>query len=46
MGFVLAAAYWQAVRHGYPRREDGSSALPAFPAGMRCCAASSARCPA
>lgn len=31
MGFVLAAAYWQAVRHGYPRREDGSSALPAFP---------------
>lgn len=31
MGFVLVAAYWQAVRHGYPRREDGSSALPSFP---------------
>lgn len=44
MGFVLAAAYWQAVRHGYPRRADGSSALPAFPAGMRWRAASSARC--
>jgi tripartite ATP-independent transporter DctM subunit len=31
MGFVLAAAYWQAVRYGYPRRADGSTALQKFP---------------
>jgi tripartite ATP-independent transporter DctM subunit len=28
---MLAAAYWQARRMGYPRRADGSSALERFP---------------
>jgi tripartite ATP-independent transporter DctM subunit len=31
MGFVLAAAYWQAVRYRFPQRQDGNSDLPAFP---------------
>ncbi len=31
MGFVLIAAYWQAVRYGYPRRPDGSTGLQRFP---------------
>jgi tripartite ATP-independent transporter DctM subunit len=31
MGFVLVAAYWQAVRYGFPRRADGSTELPKFP---------------
>ncbi|CAB3770137.1 TRAP transporter large permease [Paraburkholderia solisilvae] len=31
MGFVLVAAYWQAVRYGYPRRADGSTVLQKFP---------------
>ena len=31
MGFVLLAAYWQAVRYKFPRRADGSTELPKFP---------------
>ena len=31
MGFVLLAAYWQAVRYRFPTRADGNSELPAFP---------------
>lgn len=31
MGFVLIAAYWQAVKYGYPRRPDGSTELQKFP---------------
>jgi tripartite ATP-independent transporter DctM subunit len=31
MGFVLLAAYWQAVRYRFPRRADGTSELPIFP---------------
>jgi len=31
MGLVLVAAYWQAVRYGFPRRPDGSTELPRFP---------------
>jgi len=31
MGLVLVAAYWQAVRYGFPRRPDGSTELPKFP---------------
>lgn len=31
MGFVLLAAYWQAVRYRFPLRADGSSELPVFP---------------
>ncbi len=31
MGFVLLAAYWQAVRYRFPMRADGSSDLPVFP---------------
>jgi tripartite ATP-independent transporter DctM subunit len=31
MGFVLLAAYWQAVRYKFPRRADGSTELPRFP---------------
>jgi tripartite ATP-independent transporter DctM subunit len=31
MGFVLLAAYWQAVRYKFPRRADGSTDLPKFP---------------
>ncbi|CAE6761783.1 TRAP transporter large permease [Paraburkholderia nemoris] len=31
MGFVLIAAYWQAVKFGYPRRPDGSTELQRFP---------------
>ncbi|QYD71687.1 TRAP transporter large permease [Paraburkholderia edwinii] len=34
MGFVLFAAYWQAVRYGFPRRADGSTALQKFPGWM------------
>jgi tripartite ATP-independent transporter DctM subunit len=28
---MLVAAYWQAVRYGFPRREDGSSLVERFP---------------
>jgi tripartite ATP-independent transporter DctM subunit len=31
MGLVMVAAYWQAVRHGYPRKADGSTAIAKFP---------------
>ena len=31
MGFVLVAAYWQAVRYRFPQRADGNSDLPTFP---------------
>jgi len=31
MGFVMAAAYWQAVRYGFPRKADGTTALAKFP---------------
>ncbi|MGN6232322.1 MAG: TRAP transporter large permease [Trinickia sp.] len=31
MGFVLVAAYWQAVRYRFPQRADGNAELPMFP---------------
>jgi tripartite ATP-independent transporter DctM subunit len=34
MGLVLIAAYWQAVKYGYPRRPDGSTELQRFPGWM------------
>lgn len=37
MGFVLIAAYWQAVKHGYPRRPDGSTGVQRFPGWFAVC---------
>jgi tripartite ATP-independent transporter DctM subunit len=31
MACMLVTAYWQAVKHGYPKREDGSTMLEKFP---------------
>ena len=28
---MLVAAYWQAVKYGYPKRADGSSMVERFP---------------
>ena len=31
MGLVIIAAYWQAVKYGFPRRADGTTAVTKFP---------------